>query len=424
MEGGEAGKVDHGDEPQQDAGKQFWLDRPAGPPHAGLSTQDAEEELPYLQMLNAVLPPPIRAIAWCPVEPNFNARFACTRRSYRYFFTKGDLDIARMKEACALLIGQHDFRNFCKIDKSKGPNQSYCRHIIDFQVEPVVAGEGQGRYAPWSFNIVATAFLWHQVRAMAAVLFAIGRCEQPPSFVSFMLDIARCPVKPAYNIASEEPLLLCDCIFPGDLINWQPPLATHARNDAVVSAMCSSLVCRAALVEAMSVSLASRSVRTGPSSENGKRQQARGAADDAATGAAAEACHSSGGGGGAARSVDMVAFASVPRAEVRCWVGLAPCALRMSTLLDDLSSPRQPAAGGVAVSLARSALRRCCGHSWATCWSPCDRPACLNLVQVLGLVPNTGRSLLAPPPGCKFESASVDDAGPDKSVGSKRKLDT
>ena len=28
-------------------------------------------------------------------------------------------------------------------------------------------------------------------------------------------------VKPAYNIASEEPLLLCDCIFPSDLVNFQ-----------------------------------------------------------------------------------------------------------------------------------------------------------------------------------------------------------
>lgn len=290
----DAGKAADGDEPQEDAGKQFWLDRTQGEPHRGLSKQDAEDELAYLQMLNGVLPPAIRVLAWCPVEPNFNARFACTQRSYRYFFTKGDLDIERMKEACALLIGQHDFRNFCKVDKSKGPNQNYGRNIKDFQIQPVVAGEGQGRYAPWSFNIIATAFLWHQVRAMAAVLFAIGRREQPPSFVSFMLDIKRCPAKPAYNIASEEPLLLCDCIFPSDLISWQPPLATAARNDAVVSAMCSSLVCRAALLEAMSSSLTSRPVRLGASSEDGKRQRAQ---SDGSTSR-------------------MVAFASVPRDEV------------------------------------------------------------------------------------------------------------
>lgn len=313
-----------GDEPQDDAGKQFWLDRTEGEPHLGLSRQDAEDELPYLQMLNAVLPHAIRAIAWCPVDPNFNARFACTQRSYRYFFTKGDLDVGRMKEACAFLIGQHDFRNFCKIDKSKGPNQSYCRNIIDFQVEPVVAGEGQGRYAPWSFNIVATAFLWHQVRAMAAVLFAIGRREQPPSFVSFMLDIERCPVKPAYNIASEEPLLLCDCHFPVDLIKWQPPLATHARNDAVVSAMCSSLVCRAALLQAMSVSLASRPVRLGASSENGKRQQAGNSLGTGAAPAPGEDASGLAQSDGDGSTWRMAAFASLPRDEVHPPLALSP----------------------------------------------------------------------------------------------------
>ena len=41
---------------------------------------------------------------------------------------------------------------------------------------------------------------------MAAVLFAVGRGQQPPSFVSFMLDIAQCHIKPAYNIASGLPL--------------------------------------------------------------------------------------------------------------------------------------------------------------------------------------------------------------------------
>jgi len=35
--------------------------------------------------------------------------------------------------------------------------------------------------------------MW-QVRAMAAVLFAIGRRDQPPSFVKFMLDVNRYPI--------------------------------------------------------------------------------------------------------------------------------------------------------------------------------------------------------------------------------------
>ena len=309
--GAGASMADDKDE-QDDLGKQYWLDRPTGPPHPGLSEEDAERELPYLQMLNGVLPPAIRVIAWCPVESNFNARFACTQRSYRYFFTKGDHDISAMKLACALLVGEHDFRNFCKIDKSKGPNQTYTRKIIDFQVEPVIPEEREGRFSAWSFNIVATAFLWHQVRAMAAVLFAVGRREKPPSFVTFMLDTQRCPVKPAYNIASEEPLLLCDCIFPADIVNFQPPLASHARCDAVMAAMCSSLVCRAALVQAMSSSLSSRSVRLGVSSELGHRPGARRGEGEADK----EQSRDVGSGNEGTSGLRIVPFSSIPRAEL------------------------------------------------------------------------------------------------------------
>jgi len=140
-----ADEHNHDDDTQEILGKQHWLDKAPGPPHPGLSKEDAEKELPYLQMLNAVLPQAIRVLAWCPVESNFNARFACTHRSYRYFFTKDDLDVAEMRKACALLIGEHDFRNFCKVDKSKGPDQSYRRKILDFQMAPVVDGEDNSR---------------------------------------------------------------------------------------------------------------------------------------------------------------------------------------------------------------------------------------------------------------------------------------
>jgi hypothetical protein len=38
-------------------------------------------------------------------------------------------------------------------------------------------------------------------------------------------------VKPAYNIASEEPLLLCDCIFPSDLVNFQASTLSPRPSD-------------------------------------------------------------------------------------------------------------------------------------------------------------------------------------------------
>ncbi|KAI5284088.1 hypothetical protein KEM52_003082, partial [Ascosphaera acerosa] len=50
---------------------------------------DIADELPYLQMLNNVLPDDIRMLAWCPHPPaGFDARFSCRERRYKYYFTQ------------------------------------------------------------------------------------------------------------------------------------------------------------------------------------------------------------------------------------------------------------------------------------------------------------------------------------------------
>jgi len=71
----------------------------------------------YSVMLNHVLPPDIRVIAFALVPPHFDARFSCIFRQYKYFFLKDDMDLERMQRAADKLIGTHDFRNFCKKDE-------------------------------------------------------------------------------------------------------------------------------------------------------------------------------------------------------------------------------------------------------------------------------------------------------------------
>ncbi len=52
-----------------------------------------KETINYCDMLNHVLPKNIRMLAWAPVRPDFSARFDCNRRTYKYFFPRGDLDL-------------------------------------------------------------------------------------------------------------------------------------------------------------------------------------------------------------------------------------------------------------------------------------------------------------------------------------------
>ncbi|KAI1616693.1 pseudouridine synthase [Exophiala viscosa] len=237
-----------------------------------------KDELSYVSILNAILPPDIRVLAWCPdPPPTFDARFSCRERRYKYFFTnpafcpvpgppgmkfaagksrqmrEGWLDIDKMREAAKKLEGLHDFRHLCKIDASK--QMPSCERRITFAdvVEFGDVGtafseqEGLSQFAGKSLTqslfgqtglsstagpkvytlcVHGNAFLWHQVRCMVAVLFLVGQGLEEPSIVDEMLDINTTPRRPTYEMADDAPLVLWDCIFPaddGDIVdslNW------------------------------------------------------------------------------------------------------------------------------------------------------------------------------------------------------------
>ncbi|KAL5612090.1 uncharacterized protein BROUX77_002246 [Berkeleyomyces rouxiae] len=215
------------------------------------------DEIRYCSVLNRVLPPDIRILAWYPDPPSdFIARFSCRERQYRYFFTQpayapipaplqhsqssnGWLDIERMRDAAKRFEGRHDFRNFCKADPSK-LRTNYERTMFEVDVVEVpeastdlalylqsetlrpVAGplktqsldlNAQGTKV-YYFSVKGSAFLWHQIRCMVYVLFLVGQGLEDPSVITDMLDVEKTPARPAYPMADDVPLVLWDCIFP------------------------------------------------------------------------------------------------------------------------------------------------------------------------------------------------------------------
>lgn len=245
---------------------------------------DVADEMNYINVLNRVLPEDIRVLAWCPnPPPGFDARFSCRERRYKYFFTnpafsptpgsigfqnraqngtgprsefrEGWLDIEAMREAAKHFEGLHDFRNFCKLDTNKQIDnfERIIHHSSIEAVNPKVnpvgyigqpgfqAKEGcvpepdlvtpdtvsQSVPQVYTFNLHGSAFLWHQVRHMVAILFLVGQGLESPSIVPELLDIAKNPRKPTYAMADDAPLVLWDCIFPDiesgsrlDSLNW------------------------------------------------------------------------------------------------------------------------------------------------------------------------------------------------------------
>ncbi|KAG6005017.1 hypothetical protein E4U21_000532 [Claviceps maximensis] len=222
---------------------------------------DLTDELCYPRILNRLLPDDIRILAWCPSPPeDFSARFSCRERQYRYFFTQpafmpdpttsaatagiecsaeqqvlqsGWLDIEAMRDAAKRFEGDNDFRNFCKIDPAKQIT-NFRRHIFEsdiVQVEdassvlPFLQAQGYsssssslasaGPYPKvYYFHVRGSAFLWHQIRHMVAILFLVGQRLESPALVSELLDTDRNPCRPSYVMADEVPLVLWDCIFP------------------------------------------------------------------------------------------------------------------------------------------------------------------------------------------------------------------
>lgn len=176
-------------------------------------------EFAYPRLLNGVLPPAIRVLAWSPIAEDFDARFSCKLRHYKYAFhlrptpSSPDLDLDLMREGCKRLIGEHDFRNFCKLDGSK-QIESHSRRVID-------AWFGMDEAYPGMvvFNLVGTAFLWHQVRHIIAVLFLLGSKLEKPDLVTELLDVSTNPAKPTYQMGSPLPLTLHECGF--EQLDWR-----------------------------------------------------------------------------------------------------------------------------------------------------------------------------------------------------------
>ncbi|KDR74032.1 hypothetical protein GALMADRAFT_598274 [Galerina marginata CBS 339.88] len=198
----------------------------------------------YLAMINRLLPATIRIIAWSPVPSSFSARFSCKYRHYKYFFSSLHLDVPAMQAAAARMLGEHDFRNLCKLDAQKQIT-SFRRKILRASIEPL---DGQdenygGNGHMHVFNLMGTAFLYHQVRHIMAVLFLVGSGLEPPSVVTELMNVeegieplrpedaargkyAVVDRKPEYQMADALPLMLWECGYDESELDWRTSSGT------------------------------------------------------------------------------------------------------------------------------------------------------------------------------------------------------
>ena len=159
----------------------------------------SEDELLKLKIsLNALTPDDIVVkVAWQECE-GFSARFSADVREYRYrictgntpplflqkfsWWHRGVLDIEKMQQAANYLVGEHDFKSFCKVQSAKDKNTIRTIHCIEFFEEQHLGEECI------CMRIVGNAFLHSMVRTIVGTLEQVGTGKREPIWVKEVLE--------------------------------------------------------------------------------------------------------------------------------------------------------------------------------------------------------------------------------------------
>lgn len=193
---------------------------------------DTESRIPaekFSYALNQRLPEDIRIQGSAEVPADFHPRHCESRKTYEYriynasfampvkrlysCFTYVPLDVGRMRQGAAYLVGRHDFRSFCSADTQA---QTTVRRVEDIRVWAVpladagtaadsVQGRADGAGQGMDENgmggsgtaqagkeivirVTGRGFLYNMVRIIAGTLMEVGRGKMPPGHVKDILE--------------------------------------------------------------------------------------------------------------------------------------------------------------------------------------------------------------------------------------------
>jgi tRNA pseudouridine38-40 synthase len=148
-----------------------------------------------LRRLAALMPPDARVRAATPVPPTFDARFSATFRRYEYRVadvpwgpeplrrrdTLGwvrPLDLDRLNEAAAGLLGEHDFAAFCK----RKEHATTIRAINRLDWRRAADGVCVA-------TVQADAFCQAMVRSLVGAMLTVGDGRRDPSWPAELLTL-------------------------------------------------------------------------------------------------------------------------------------------------------------------------------------------------------------------------------------------
>jgi len=146
----------------------------------------------WVRGVNSFLPSGI-AVLWAREVPNhFHSRFVATARHYRYLLLRHpvrpslqagrvgwihyDVDVDKMSAAAQYLLGEHDFSSF---------RAAECQALSPIKLLQRIEISEQGNMLCFDFS--AGAFLHHMVRNMMGALLHIGKGNEAPEWMAWLL---------------------------------------------------------------------------------------------------------------------------------------------------------------------------------------------------------------------------------------------
>ncbi len=141
-----------------------------------------------VKAINVNLPDDIRVIHAETIDENFHPTVHAKSKEYQYRFTSRrwftafqndlivnhpfDLDLEKMRAACRLLVGEHDFTNFfCEGTEVT----SYVRTIFSCEIAEIPQGEWEMLPPHFAFRISGNGFLKQMVRLLMGAIWNVGR---------------------------------------------------------------------------------------------------------------------------------------------------------------------------------------------------------------------------------------------------------
>ena len=180
--------------------------------YCNVAVFDTEARMPAEKMIYAInqrLPEDIRVQSSCEVAATFHPRHTDSRKTYEYrIYNTGvqnpmkrhyalwdyhTLDINKMKEAAAYLVGEHDFKSFCSADTQvESTVRTIYRLTVEKNGEDIV------------ISVCGNGFLYNMVRIIAGTLLEVGKGKIEPNQMSQILNEknrqAAGPTAPAHGL--------------------------------------------------------------------------------------------------------------------------------------------------------------------------------------------------------------------------------